>query len=202
MITRVQKKTLTGEITLKVGPKLSMLQKAMLRWIVVDPEDKVLDASVGAGLMAQYLRRNMQCEVCGVSDDMEAVRQARARLQNCDIVYAAAGDIPWHDEVFDTVLIKLSGEDEVLPRVLAEALRVLKAGGQLILGAHCLPAALRTVAGLFSEEGMQRVLRRRELEKRLETMGFEKVSWQRANLHSGVMIAWKVKPDVKTVKET
>lgn len=95
MITKVQGKTVSGELSVKACPRLNGLEKAMLKWAVVDPEDRVLDASVGRGLMAEYLRRNMQCEVCGVSSDMEDVRAARARLQSCDIVYAPVGDIPW-----------------------------------------------------------------------------------------------------------
>jgi len=39
------------------------------------------------------------------------VRNARERLQSCDIVYAAPGDIPWKENAFDTVLMKYSGED-------------------------------------------------------------------------------------------
>lgn len=200
MITRVQDKALTREIRLMAGPKLSALEKAMLRWIVVDPEDKVLDASVDAGLMAEYLRRNMQCEVCGVSDDMESVRRARTRLQSCDIVYAAPGDIPWHDESFDTVLMKLTGDEETLPRLLKEAQRVLKTGGQLILGAPCMPAAMSAVADWIGEESSRRMLHRSALEKSLSELAFENVSWQRTNLRGGVMIAWKRKADVETIR--
>ena len=140
MISRAQEKTLSGEIVVKRQQKLSALDKAMLKWAVVDPEDKVLDADIGSGLMAEYLRRNMQCEVCGVSDNMESVRAARSRLQNCDIVYAAPGDIPWLEEAFDTVLMKFGGEEQlVFHRMLSEAARVLRPGGQLILAPHVIP---------------------------------------------------------------
>ena len=126
MISKVQGKTISGELSVKAGPHLSALEKAMLRWVVVDPEDRVLDATVGKGLMAEYLRRNMQCEVCGVSADMEDVRAARARLQSCDIVYAGEGDIPWREDAFDTVLMQWRGDGEALGRMLGEVLRVLR----------------------------------------------------------------------------
>ena len=126
MITKVQGKTVSGELSVKACPRLNGLEKAMLKWAVVDPEDRVLDASVGRGLMAEYLRRNMQCEVCGVSSDMEDVRAARARLQSCDIVYAPVGDIPWREDAFDTVLMQWRGDADSLDRMLSEALRVLK----------------------------------------------------------------------------
>ena len=141
MITKVQGKTLASEIAVSQEPKLTALERGMLRWAVVDPDDKLLDANVGAGMMAEYLRRNMQCEVCGVSDNMEHVRYARSRLQTCDIVYAPAGDIPWREDSFDTILMRVANEEpELLCRMFAEAHRVLKPGGQLILGAACYPA--------------------------------------------------------------
>lgn len=55
MITKVQGKTVSGELSVKACPRLNPLEKAMLRWAVVDPEDRVLDACVGRGLMAEYL---------------------------------------------------------------------------------------------------------------------------------------------------
>ena len=50
MITKVQGKTVSGELSVKACPRLNPLEKAMLRWAVVDPEDRVLDACVGRGL--------------------------------------------------------------------------------------------------------------------------------------------------------
>ena len=154
MITRIQGKTLAGEIAVRREPRLTALEKSMLRWVVVDPEDRLLDANVGSGMMAEYLRRNMQCEVCGVSDRMDQVRGARERLQNCDIVYAPAGDIPWREDAFDTVLMKMDAEEpELAERMIAEARRVLKPGGQLITSTgfvtretlDALPTAARQV---------------------------------------------------------
>ena len=56
MISRVQGKTLAGEIAVKKLPKLSALEKAMLKWAVVDPDDRLLDANIGTGIMAEYMR--------------------------------------------------------------------------------------------------------------------------------------------------
>ncbi len=199
MISRAQGKTLSAEVALNKQPKLSTLEKAMLKWAVVDPEDRLLDANIGSGMMAEYLRRNMQCEVCGVSDNMEHVRQARSRLQNCDIVYAAPGDIPWKEDAFDTILMKYGSEEPVvLNRMLTEAARVLRPGGQLILGTVYYPALVNAIAGLFAEESMEerRPFKRNEVIEMLYTSSFEKVTWQRTGLATGVMIAWKRKPEV------
>lgn len=197
MITKVQGKTLAGELAASQEPKLTALERAMLKWAVVDPDDKLLDANVGAGMMAEYLRRNMQCEVCGVSDHMDHVRYARSRLQTCDIVYAPAGDIPWREDSFDTVLMRLGGEEpEMLHRMFSEAHRVLKPGGQIILGASCYPVWLNAIAELFSSEDKQR-LQSKKLQLILEENRFESVSWERTGLSCGVMIAWKHKKDAR-----
>ena len=194
MITKVQGKTVSGELSVKACPRLNALEKAMLRWAVVDPEDRVLDACVGRSLIAEYLRRNMQCEVCGVSADMEDVRAARARLQSCDIVYAPMGDIPWREDAFDTVLMQWKGEADALERMLSEVLRVLKPGGQLVLGTACWPAAMNALRRWMAVSAEGTPVNRLELQTRLADLSFEQVSWQRTGLGTGVMTAWKRKP--------
>lgn len=198
MITKVEGKTLAEGFVLTPGPRLSALEKGMLKWAVVDPEDKVLDANIGSGMMAEYLRRNLLCELCGVSDRMEDVRQARARLQSCDIVYAVPGDIPWREGAFDTVLMKLGGEgQEQLSRMLTEVKRVLKPGGQLILGTRCFPASMQ---GRVGEE--KRYFRQKPMREMLAKLSYEKVSWQRTGLFTGVVIAWKAqKSQVEQVRK-
>ena len=203
MISRAQEKTLSSDIAARKQPKLSSLEKAMLKWAVVDPEDKVLDANIGSGMMAEYLRRNMQCEVCGVSDNMEHVREARGRLQNCDIVYAGPGDIPWREGAFDTVLMKYTGEETVaMTRTLSEAARVLKPGGQLILGTMYYPAAVSAIANVFAEESLSefKPFQRSAIMEMLSGCSFENITWQRTGFTTGVMIAWKSKPEVEQLR--
>lgn len=203
MISRAQEKALTAEVAARRPLKLSSLERAMLKWAVVDPEDKVLDTSIGTGMMAEYLRRNMQCEVCGVSDNMESVRAARSRLQSCDIVYAAAGDIPWREGAFDTVLMKFGGEEEmVFHRMISEAARVLRPGGQLILGTAYYPALANAIARMFAEESVEErhPFQKNEVTEMLSSCEFEKVTWQRTGLTTGVMIAWKRNPEVNEMR--
>ncbi len=203
MISKAQGKMWTTSVAVSKQQKLTALDKAMLKWAVVDPEDRLLDANIGTGMMAEYLRRNMQCEVCGVSDNMEHVRAARTRLQNCDIVYAAAGDIPWRENAFDSVLLKYNGEeDSVFLRVLSEVSRVLRPGGQLILGTMCYPAAINAITTLLADEGMgeQQNFRKAAMMEMVSACEFENITWQRTGFGTGVMIAWKRKPDVMEMR--
>jgi len=205
MISRAQEKTLSGVTGIRKMPQLSALEKAMLKWAVVDPEDRVLDANVGSGMLADYLRRNMQCEVCGVSDQMECVREARSRLRNCDIVYAAQGDIPWMENAFDTVLIRYGGEEEMIfHRMLTETERVLKPGGQLVLGTVYYPAVVNRFAKVFADTELEErcFFERAWVKGMLEICGFEKPTWQRTGLTTGVMTAWKRNPEVDEIRKS
>lgn len=204
MITRMQSKTLRRTVPVSTEAKLSALEKSMLRWVVVDPDDRLLDVNIGNGMMAEYLRRNMQCEVCGVSDRMEEVRYARSLLRSCDIVYAPAGDIPWREDAFDTVLMKLDREEEeLLERLFEEAKRVLKPGGQLILGASSYPAVMSAVVGLFSDGSAEdrRFFRKDFAEQILQDLSYQNITWQRTSFSTGVMVAWKPKPQVDQVRK-
>lgn len=196
MISKAQERTLRGELTHEAHAHLSTLERGLIRWAMIEPGDRVLDANVGAGLVAEYLKRNAQCEVCGVSDSMEDVKLARGRLKSCDIVYASAGDIPWREGSFDTALMRADAMDEDdLRRRAGELKRVLKPGGQLIVGVGT--ALARTLAPGAREADDARRLGRRALEKALLALDFTKLTYQRAGLTCGVLIAWKRKPCVE-----
>ena len=93
MTTRVQENQGLQQLSLK-RPMLCALEKAMLCQLAFNKTDKVLDANVCSGRVAEYLLEHTECLVCGVSDRMEEVRQVRARLYGGDFAYAAIGDIP------------------------------------------------------------------------------------------------------------
>lgn len=131
---------------------------------------------------------------------MEDVRAARARLQSCDIVYAPVGDIPWREDAFDTVLMQWRGDADSLDRMLSEALRVLKPGGQLVLGTACWPAAMNALRRWMNAGAEGTPVNRLELQSRLSDLSFEQVSWQRTGLGTGVMTAWKRKPELDGVR--
>ncbi len=198
MISEVESKELHHEASLviRTKTKLSSMERGMLRWVVLDPADKVLDVNTKDGLLLEYLYRNMECEICGISSDMEQVKQIRSRLQHADIVYAHAQDIPWREGSFDAVFLrKEQGNSDPYRPVLVEALRVLKPGGQFLMGAACFPALLRQLAGVFSGEGDEAappwMQSRGEVLDLLTKAGFQQISWQQVDLGTGVAIGWK-----------
>ncbi len=193
MTTRVQEKSwLQGRIPVE-GERMTALEKAILRHAVFDPEDKVLDANVCSGKVAEYLLKHMECQVCGVSDRMEEIRATRARMHSGDFVYAAIGDIPWRSDTFDTVLLHPSAiTQDALVMQLRECFRVLKPGGQLVLAMHCIPAALSRMGQWFvdlsSEEEACKMPAAQQL---LTESGFDHQTRYRVGLAGQVLIAWK-----------
>lgn len=195
MITKVQGKAVGNSAAIVTRPKLTAMERGMLTWAILDPGDKVLDANTREGLMLEYLYRNMECEICGMSSQMEYVKQSRSRLQNADIVYASTEDIPWKENAFDVVMLR-KGQLEAAHwnKTLKEALRVLKPGGQFLASAICYPTPIRQMAHLWEADTMEP---RKELDsktsllKSLEEAGYQQLSWQQVDLATGVVIGWK-----------
>ena len=177
-------------------PRLSPMERCLLKWAVIDRDDRVLDVGLGNGLMAEYLLRNMECEVCGVADDMELVRSTRGLVRSADLVYAAAGDIPWRDQAFHTVLLRPSRMDgSAMENQLREVHRVLKEGGQLVMGMRNLPAPLQSAMDAMSEaEEETESVSRRQMKAMLSGLGFEQMSWHPCGIFSGALVAWKRNP--------
>jgi len=193
MITKAQSKRYSGQPPLETKPRLTALEKGLLRWTMAEHGDKVLDACVGNGMMLEYLQRNMECEVCGVSDDMRSVRISRTRLRNADIVYASLEDIPWRENTFDSVYIKAISAP-LSETSLREISRVLKPGGQLLVGFRTIPAPFRQMASLLHPElddELHRPKTRGHILATLKMLGFMQITWQQTDLFHSVGIAWK-----------
>lgn len=193
MITKAQSKRYSGQPPLETKPRLTALEKGLLRWTMAERGDKVLDASVGNGLMLEYLQRNMECEVCGVSDDMGSIRTSRTRLRNADIVYASLEDIPWRENTFDSVYIKAISTP-LSEAILREINRVIKPGGQLLVGFRTIPAPFRQMASLLhpeEDDELHRPRTRGHILAMLRELGFTQITWQPTDLLHSVGIAWK-----------
>ncbi len=193
MITKAQSKRYAQRPAPVPKQRLTALEKGLLRWSVAERGDRVLDAFLVNGAMLQYLQRSIGCEVCGVSDDMESVREARSRLNGADIAYAPRGEIPWRDNTFDAVYVNLVAAPPT-EHIIAEALRVLKPGGQLLAGCTAVPAPLRQLAGLFHPDGDEERLKpgaRAQALRLMRKLGLIKITSQRTNPFNSVCVAWK-----------
>ena len=176
--------------------RLTPAMHALAQWAAIDVGDKVLDMACGSGALLRMIGQQIECGLCGIAASVEQYRTVRSMLPDADILFAQPEDIPWRENSFDVVLCGLpfySMEDP--GKVLKEALRVLKPGGQFLLATTWYPAPLRQLVNCFSgrwEDVQSPVLYgKHEMLATLEAVGFRNVTWRAADMRVGITIGWK-----------
>jgi SAM-dependent methyltransferase len=109
---------------------------------------RVLDVGCGSGLFAQYAAAR-GCHVTGFDASEPLLAIARRRTPGADFHQGDMEDLPFPDEHFDTVTGINSFQYAADPcRAVAEARRVVKAGGQVILATWGPPQTCEAAAYL------------------------------------------------------
>ena len=114
------------------------LHKALVELTVAAPLGDLLDIGCGQGRILKLLASRAH-RVVGVDIDSDARRLARAELllagtPNCSLRQGNMYSLPFADQEFDTIILDgVLGEAERPTDVIAEALRLLKAGGRVLL---------------------------------------------------------------------
>ena len=158
-------------------PRLTAAMRACVSWAALEEHDKVLDMACGSGALLNYLNQRQRLTLCGICGAADQARTVSEQLGGADVMAARMEDIPWRDDTFHAVLLPSSPRGDVR-RVLDEALRVLRPGGQFVMAAPMLP---------FRGEGETS---RRELMRVMQEAGYRDVSF-RSGWLSGVLIGWK-----------
>ena len=115
-----------------------MLHKALVDLTVAAPLGDLLDVGCGQGRILKLLATRAH-RVVGVDIDSDARRLARAELllagsPNCSLRHGNMYSLPFENEEFDTIILDgVLGEAERPTDVITEALRLLKAGGRVLL---------------------------------------------------------------------
>lgn len=98
------------------------------------PGDSVLDIGCGLGTSLCFLRDKYNIEAFGVDIHHEAVEKAKINLGSDHVFCADAEELPFEDATFDAAfmecVLSLLNTPE---KALAEAYRVLKTGGYLVI---------------------------------------------------------------------
>jgi SAM-dependent methyltransferase len=141
----------------------------------------VLDAGCGAGRMSRYLAER-GCLVAGV--DLSPRMVAMARRDHRDLLFAVGSltDLPYPDGRFAGVILWYSiihTPPAGQARIFAEAIRVLRSGGHLLVGFQS-GEATRDVSGAYRRFGHEIQLQRYlftadQVAARLEAAGLQEV---------------------------
>jgi len=114
------------------------LHKALVELTVAAPLGDLLDVGCGQGRILKLLASRANSAV-GVDIDSDARRLARAELllagsPNCSLRHGDMYSLPFADQAFDTIILDgVLGEADRPADVIAESLRLLKAGGRVLL---------------------------------------------------------------------
>lgn len=157
--------------------RITAAMKACASWAALEEHDKVLDMNCGSGALLKHIDAKQRLTLCGICDSVEGARIVSESLNGADVIAARMEDIPWRDDTFHVVLLSTAMRGDSR-RVLDEALRVLKAGGQFVMASP-----------LFLPRG-EHEWSRRELMRMMQEAGFQDVSFRASGLY-GAIIGWK-----------
>ena len=195
MLSKASGKIVAGLPQRPPKAKLPLIARSLSQWAVVDPGDRVLDMDCGDGMLLSYFGQQVPCSLCGMAASVEQYRLLREKLPKADIMYAQPEDIPWHDSSFDVILCTLPLPHTPEPgKLLKEAMRVLRPGGQILLAMPCYPALLQRVIARLTGSGDAKSPPAGGREGMLavfDSLGFEKTSWRMCGGRVGVAIGWK-----------
>ena len=157
--------------------RLNAQMRACAAWATLEEHDKILDMACGCGALLSHLNERYRLTMCGMCDSPEQARQVRELLDDSDIMFGRMEDIPWRNDTFDAVLLPAAMRGDAR-RILDEAYRVLRAGGQMVIS-----------ASLFSMRG-DGEMGKREMMRTMQEVGFKEVSY-RVSGFSGAIVGWK-----------
>jgi len=157
--------------------RLNAPMRACATWAAIEEHDKVLDMACGDGELLYKLGENCRLTLCGMCESADQARIAREVLDDADVVPGRMEDIPWRDQTFDVVMLPSAVRGDAR-RVLREAFRVLRQGGQMTLA---MPVVQLKGDG---DTG------RREMMRLMQEAGFKEVSFRASGVY-GVISGWK-----------
>jgi ubiquinone/menaquinone biosynthesis C-methylase UbiE len=114
----------------------------------LNKRDRVLDLGCGTGVLTRRIADQLDSEFGGVSVGIDAaakmIQVARKKRENetCRFEVAAAEDLPYEDGDFDAVVSSLffhHVDIELKTKALAEAWRVLRSKGKLVIADMHVP---------------------------------------------------------------
>lgn len=150
--------------------------------VTSEAEPQVLDAGCGAGRMSRYLA-DRGCRVAGVDLSPGMVAMAHRDHRDLPFTVGSLVDLPYSDNHFDGVMLWYSiihTAPAGQARILAEAARVVRPGGHVLVGFQS-GEGVRDVSAAYRRFGHEIQLQRHlytadQVAAQLRTVGLREVS--------------------------
>lgn len=167
------------------------VRNALMALAVLYPGDALLDlcCADGAVLSAVEKRTRGGVAVAGVCRTPEHTRQMREVLPEADLLYAEPDELLWGTDTMDVALCMPDvAFCRVLRSSLAQAYRVLRPGGQLLLALRWRPPSVPTEK---REDEIWKMPTAQQFQGLMKHAGFRQVQQVPAGWGWKILIGWK-----------
>lgn len=175
------------------GVFVKPMYKYLLKLVVDEKPEKILDLGCGTAYLLSEIKKQIDCDACGLDISKEMLKAAKNNLEDCQYKLGDSENIPWDDDSFDLVLCSASFHHYPNPeKVLNEIRRVLKNNGILVLGDPTMPPVLRQIMNLFiknSESGDYRIYNEKEMNDLLTMAKFKLIEYKKVETTKFVLKA-------------
>lgn len=163
--------------------------------VLAEMPGTLLDVGCGNGNILKILEEKSSIELFGLDLSANMIKEAKKRLG--DSVELKIGDseaMPWKENSFDMIICNASFHHYTEPeKVVSEMKRVLKDGGQVILGDPTMPGSfmrwLTNKALKWSDGGDYHLYGKKDITQLFESAGFEVYNWSKPNSRTFVISA-------------
>lgn len=167
------------------------VRKALLNLAVLYPGDALLDLCCidGSILTAVEKRTQGHVAVAGVCCSPEHTRQLRETMPEADLLYAEPDELLWGTGSMDVALCKPDMNFcRLLRQALAQAHRVLRPGGQLLLALRWRPPSIPSQK---EEDEVWRMPSPGQFMHQMKHAGFRQIQQVSAGWGWKILIGWK-----------
>ncbi len=106
----------------------------LIKFGEITGESRVLDVGCGTGRFTLTMEEMTGANVSGLDASVDMLKRAKEKSGRVKWVRGSAEDLPFEKEFFDTITITMAlHQFEDKKKAIAEASRVLKTGGQLVV---------------------------------------------------------------------
>lgn len=159
----------------------------------------VLDVGCGTGeILKRIHKRYPEVSLTGVDISEKMLEVAKVKIGNkATLLWADAEMLPFSDATFDLIVCSDSFHHYPNPqKVLAEFLRVLKRGGNLLICDYSIGFPLRQLMNLFirfSHDGDVHIYSKEEITKLVIQASFSNIQYERTNATAFIITGEKRK---------